>query len=48
MRVLEAIGLTEIKRIQVQFLFDGSPLQTTCREFCLWWLRSFENGGKYK
>jgi len=26
-------------------LIDGSPLQTTHREFCLWWLRSFENAG---
>jgi len=26
-------------------LIDGSPLQIAHQEFCLWWLRRFENDG---
>jgi len=46
MRVLEAAGLRLNVSKQNFCLIDGSPLQTPGREFCLWWLRSFENAGK--
>jgi len=45
MRVLEAAGLRLNVSKQNFCLIDGSPLQATRREFCLWWLRSFENAG---
>jgi len=45
MRVLEAAGLRLNVCKQNFCLIDGSLLQTTRREFCLWWLRSFENAG---
>jgi len=46
MRGLEAAGLRFNVSKQNFCLIDGSPLQTTRREFCPWWQRSFENAGK--
>jgi len=40
MRILEAIG-SKLNVSKSNFC----PLQTTRRECCLWWLRSFENAG---
>jgi len=41
----KTISLIKALEIQRLCFIDGSPLQTTRREFCLWWSRSFENSG---
>jgi len=43
MKVLNTIGLSLSTSKEKFCLIDGSPLQTTCCEFCLWWPHSFEN-----
>jgi len=43
---LRIIFLNKTLKMLGSCLIDGSPLQLSHHEFCLWWLRSFENAGK--